>query len=204
MVKTLVLGPLCANCHIVTDENGVGFVVDPGANAWKIFPELEGLDIKYVIFTHEHYDHIMAASEVMEKTGAKLVASRFTAENIHDRDKTLLCWFPGVKNELPDVDIAVKDGMTLTAGKLTLEFFETPGHSPGGITVKCGNDLFTGDTLFYHCIGRTDFVGGDMETLVRSVKEKIFTLNGDVTVYPGHDRTTTVSEEKNHNPFFTE
>ena len=72
MVKTLVLGPLCANCHIVTDENGVGFVVDPGANAWKIFPELEGLDIKYVIFTHEHYDHIMAASEVMEKTGAKL------------------------------------------------------------------------------------------------------------------------------------
>ena len=105
MVKTLVLGPLCANCHIVTDENGVGFVVDPGANAWKIFPELKGLDIKYVIFTHEHYDHIMAASEVMEKTGAKLVASRFTAENIHDRDKTLLCWFPGVKNELPDVDI---------------------------------------------------------------------------------------------------
>ena len=202
MVKTLVLGPLCANCHIVTDENGVGFIVDPGANAWKIIPELEGLDIKYVILTHEHYDHIMAASEVMEKTGAKLVASRFTAENIHDRDKTLLCWFPGVKDNIPDVDIAVSDGDRLEAGSMTLEFIETPGHCPGGICIKCGDMLFTGDTLFYHCIGRTDFAGGDLETLLSSVREKLFTIEGNVTVYPGHDRTTTLSEERENNPFF--
>ncbi len=202
MVKTLVLGPLCANCHIVTDENGVGFIVDPGANAWKILPEIEGLDIKYVIYTHEHYDHIMAASEVIEKTGAKLVASRFTKENLHDREKTLLCWFPGVKDTLKDVDIAVTDGDTLTAGKLTLEFFETPGHSPGSICIKCREGLFTGDTLFYHCIGRTDFAGGDMEALLTSVREKIFKIEENLTVYPGHDRKTTVFEERDNNPFF--
>ena len=202
MLKTLTLGPLAANCYILSDENNNAIVVDPGANAWKILPELNGLKVHYVIFTHCHFDHILAAKSVIEKTGAKLITSRFDAEHIHDKSKTLLCWFSGIQEELPEADIIVNDGDTLTVGSINLTFIYTPGHSAGGMCIRANEYLFTGDLLFKNNVGRTDLVDGDLELLKKSVTEKLFTISENLTVLPGHDVSTTLFDEKKYNPYF--
>ena len=99
----------------------------------------------------------------------------------------------------PDVLVGEEDN--LKVGKMTLEFILTPGHSKGGMCIKVGKALFSGDTLFNSSVGRTDFYGGSMETLTKSIREKLFVLDDDVKVYPGHMGTTTIGYEKEHNPF---
>ena len=98
-------------------------------------------------------------------------------------------------------DISVKDGDTLDVGNMRLEFIMTPGHSPGGMCIRIGTVLFSGDTLFQASVGRTDFAGGSMPLLIKSIKEKLFVLPDDTRVFPGHMGATTIGFEKENNPF---
>ncbi|NLV15775.1 MAG: MBL fold metallo-hydrolase [Syntrophomonadaceae bacterium] len=204
ILKGLELGGIGANCYIIgCEETKEGAVIDPGGGAASILKVVkeEGLVIKYIINTHGHIDHIGANTEIKEATGADIL--------IHEKDAKMLTssaanfsMFMGRKVTSPAASWLLKDGDTIKIGKtIQLEVIHTPGHTQGGICLKTGNVLFSGDTLFASSIGRTDFPGGSYKTLISSIKERLMSLDDDVVVYPGHMQPTTIGYERRNNPF---
>jgi hydroxyacylglutathione hydrolase len=200
----LVVGPLQCNCYVVGDPTTKeAIVIDPGDDADAIAERLAGRELKVtaIVATHAHFDHIVAAERLRELTGAPF--------HLHPDDKPLLPWmqesgrlFLGM--ELPgppEVDTEVGEGDLVSAGDVELEILHTPGHSPGSISLVSNEVVFSGDTLFAGSIGRTDLPGGDTEALVSAVKSKLFDLDDDLPVYPGHGPVTSLGEEKSSNPF---
>jgi len=204
---TLSVGPLEVNCYVLwsgEDRNAV--VIDPGGDADKIagVVEREGLGVRYLLLTHGHFDHVGALSELKERLGAEAA--------VHALDAPLLDEAPdhaalyGLSSPAaPAPDFLLEDGAVIEAGPLALEVMHTPGHTRGGICLYEKNLrlLFTGDTLFAGSIGRTDFEGGSLETLLRSIRERILPLHDDVTVLPGHGPASTIGSEKTTNPFIS-
>jgi hydroxyacylglutathione hydrolase len=200
----LVVGPLACNCFIVGDpETRAAIVIDPGGDLSRIWSSIEekNLTIAAIVATHAHFDHIVAAQELRQKTEAPFY--------LHEGDKVLLPWmqesgqmFLGVElPPPPDVDTSPAEGDKLIAGATELEVLPTPGHSPGSISLVAPGIVFAGDTLFQGSVGRTDLPGGDSQTLVDSIKGKLFALSDDTVVYPGHGPATTLEIERQHNPF---
>jgi hydroxyacylglutathione hydrolase len=199
-----VVGPLQCNCYIVGDPaTKEAVVIDPGDDADGIAESLAAheLSVTAIVATHAHFDHIVAAQRLRELTGAPF--------HLHSEDKPLLPWmqesgrlFLGAElPSPPEVDTDVDEGDRIKAGDVELEVVHTPGHSPGSISLIATDVLFSGDTLFAGSIGRTDLPGGDIDELVAAVKGKLFELDDDTPVHPGHGPATTVGEEKLHNPF---
>jgi glyoxylase-like metal-dependent hydrolase (beta-lactamase superfamily II) len=200
----LVVGPLQCNCYIVGDpESKEAIVIDPGDDADRLAESLaaKGLTVTAIVATHAHFDHIVAAGRLRELTGAPFY--------LHAADKPLLEWmqesgrmFLGVDLPAPpEVDSEAREGDRLVAGTVGLEVVHTPGHSPGSISLIADDAVFAGDTLFAGSIGRTDLPGGDTQALLDAVKDKLFRLEGDLPVYPGHGPATTLGQEKETNPF---
>lgn len=206
IVECLAVGPLQTNCYIVADElNGKGVIIDPGGDAGKILKTVErlGIEVSLVINTHGHFDHIMANKDVIKATGASLA--------IHMDDEALLrrgggLPFLGLIASSPPPDLYLKDGDEVKIGSAYLKVIHTPGHSPGSISLYYpeGGILFCGDVLFYMGVGRWDFPGGNYEVLMASIRNKLLTLPDETIVYPGHGPSTTIGQEKAHNPFLTE
>jgi len=203
IIKTLAVGPIMANCFIVGCENTKSAVViDPGDEADKIFMALaeSQLTVKYIINTHGHFDHVGANKRMKEATGADILihqADAFMLEQISSASMAF-----GLKVEdSPPADRTLADGDTITFGDITFTVLHTPGHSPGGISLVADKMVFVGDSLFAGSIGRTDFPGGDYDTLISSIKTKLFPLGDDVKVYTGHGPATTIGQEKRMNPF---
>ena len=201
--KSFPVGPLQCNCTIIGDTvTGKAILVDPGGDSGKILNLLEEMKLKVVaiIHTHAHLDHILAAGEIRDATGAPI--------HLHEDDMFL--WtdcenqcrrfgLPPVS--LPDPDKYLLDGSDLDCcGGVTIH---TPGHTPGSTSFwfEEANLLIAGDTLFQRSIGRTDFPGGSFEQIVKSIKERLYTLNEDATVVTGHGPETTIGEEKTSNSF---
>lgn len=204
LLKTLVVGPLQTNCYLlVCEATGQAVVIDPGAEGKKILDVINkgGWQVKYIINTHGHGDHIGANGVVKEATGASLLIHQSDASYLSDPNKNLLSLM-GDKLVNPAADKLLQHGDKVHVGELELDIIHTPGHTPGGISIKVGNVLFTGDTLFAGSIGRTDFPGGSLTQLLASVKERLFCLGDDVVFYPGHGPSSTIGEEKLYNPFF--
>lgn len=192
------------NTYIVTDnETGATAVVDPSLPEESLIEKLNGKDVKYILLTHGHFDHICGAKLVKEKTGAKVV--------IHKDDEELLS--DGVKNlfnescqgyVLPVVsaEIVADDGTELEFGNSKITVMHTPGHTLGGVCylLKDEKIMFSGDTLFKLCAGRTDFYGGNARQELRSLA-KIGELEGNYKVYPGHDEDTTLDFERENNRY---
>lgn len=202
-IKTLEVGPLSVNCYIVWDEETKdGLVIDPGGHAEEILAAIaaEGVKVHYIVNTHGHGDHIGANQQLRAATGAPLVIHPADREMLESGYKNLSIYF-GTPVISPPADRHVQDGDTLPVGKLTCKILHTPGHTQGSICLACGDALFSGDTLFAESIGRTDLPGGDFQTLLRSIKEKLFTLPADTKVYPGHGPFTTIGEEAKNNPY---
>lgn len=195
-------GPLMVNSYIAWDEkSGDGFIVDPGGFNPRMEETInkEKINLKYVILTHGHGDHIGGVNIISEKYNAKIVAAEAEAPMLKDPRANMSADF-GTPVSIV-ADISVKDGDTLDVGNMRLEFIMTPGHSPGGMCIRIGTVLFSGDTLFQASVGRTDFAGGSMPLLIKSIKEKLFVLPDDTRVFPGHMGATTIGFEKENNPF---
>ncbi|SHJ72424.1 Glyoxylase, beta-lactamase superfamily II [Anaerobranca californiensis DSM 14826] len=201
-IKTLVVGPIQNNCYIVSDQDKRAFIVDPGGDAPKIIEACRGLDVLYIINTHGHIDHIGGNKGVKEAFPlGKLVIHQDDEKMLYNPNLNLsrLLGEPIVS---PKADLVVKDNDILPFGDREIKIIHVPGHTPGGILIQIENFLFSGDTVFAGSIGRTDLPGGDMKTLLNSIKGKFLTLPDSLIVYPGHGEETTVEEERKSNPFF--
>lgn len=204
IIEQLEVGPIMANCYIVgCEETGEAVVIDPGDDTDRILQRLASkkLTVTYLINTHGHFDHVGGNRQMKAATDAPLL--------IHEGDAPMLnrlasdaSMFGLSAENSPAPDRTLADGDTIAFGNHTLTVLHTPGHSPGGIALHGNGCVFVGDTLFSGSIGRTDLPGGDYDTLIRSVREKLFTLPDDTRVFCGHGPETTIGREKRHNPFF--
>lgn len=204
IIKHYLSGPLSVNSYLVIDEGTKeGFIVDPGGVNTNLnkFVEEEGVDVKYILLTHGHGDHIGGVAEYQRQfPGVKVVAAEAELPILLNARMNASLEISGVASTV-DPDILVKDGDTLVMGALTMKFLATPGHTPGGICILLDDVLFSGDTLFEQSIGRTDLPGGSFTDIRDSIHRKLFTLPKQTKVYPGHMGTTTIGFEKEHNPF---
>lgn len=206
LVACVTVGIFQENCYLYAcPETREAVIIDPGDEADRIIQQIQELKLipKYIINTHGHIDHIGAIDDVSAAYPVPLAIHPADVHMYTDEDVARLYRRPAplVKRK---PDILLQDGHRISFGTLTLEVLHTPGHTPGGVCLLsrpyC---VFSGDTLFYRGIGRTDFEGGDYNQIVRSIREKLYTLDDDLLVFPGHGGPTTIIEEKYENPFVT-
>lgn len=201
IIQKLEVGPLGANCYIVADKaTSDAFIIDPGGEPDRIKDALkkEKLNLKFIINTHGHGDHILGNGYF----GVPVYVHSLDKDFLTDPSKNLSGFF-GLFMKASKADRLLEDGEKISMDNLEVEIIHTPGHTPGGISIKIDGVVFTGDTLFAGGIGRTDLPGGDEEQLFKSIKDKLFALDDDVIVYPGHGGESTIGREKKNNPFFS-
>jgi len=201
--KLVVVGPLDTNCYLVyCQETLECAVIDPGAEAERIFPLIVEFELKPVVIlnTHGHIDHIGANRDVKDKFDVPLCIHSLDSSLLEKIQEFELSFFLGAK-ESPPADRVLTDGETIQFGKCSLRVVHTPGHTPGSVSLLGDGILFSGDTLFFGGVGRTDLPGGSTRDLEKSIKEKILTLPPDTVVLPGHGPLTSVGEETESYPF---
>jgi glyoxylase-like metal-dependent hydrolase (beta-lactamase superfamily II) len=202
-LNQLTVGQLGVNCYIVScEDTKEALVIDPGDNAEKILEKIEqeNLQVKYIVNTHGHADHIGANNILKNKTNAAIAIHIEDAPMIGD-PKLNLSVYIGTSIISDSADIILNDGDTITIGNVNLSVLHTPGHTKGGICLVTEGALFSGDTLFAESIGRCDFPDGSMNDLIHSIQSQLMSLSDDVKVYPGHGSVTTIGWERIHNPY---
>jgi len=203
ILMRLVVGPLQVNCFILADDKTKeAVVIDPGDDAEDILRLINDkmLKVKYIVNTHAHFDHVGANKAVKESTGAELL--------LHAEDAPLLASVSSQSRTFglepvvsPPPDRLVKHGDMITTGEISLKVLHTPGHTPGGISLLEQGLVFTGDSLFAGSIGRTDFPGGNLMTLLNSIRTHLMTLSDDTKIFSGHGPASTIGDERRDNPF---
>ena len=192
-------GPLRVNTYFLVNELNQALVIDSGENYKKV-KQVEsecGFKIEAVLLTHAHFDHAGNAKKLQDD-GAKIYISELDAPKLLN-EQNLSSDF-GREFDYLTADYTIVDGQTLNVCGIDIKVIATPGHTDGSVCFLVANMLFTGDTLFLESVGRTDFITGDRNELVKSVK-KLFALDGEYTVYPGHEDFTTLSHERKYNAF---
>lgn len=195
-IKTLQVGPIGTNCYILCDETAKRCaVVDPGGDAARVAAAVAdtGCVPCAILLTHGHYDHTGGVADLAAKW--PMVPVYLNHRDIYEGDAYLQQLFPPVPGA-KDYD----EGDTLAVGGLTVEVLATPGHSEGSVTLRCGNALLCGDTLFAGSCGRTDFPGGSMRKIMASLK-RLGELPGNLQVYPGHMEPSDLDRERRMNPY---
>lgn len=192
--KRLRVGPIDTNCYILEDEKSrQAVVVDPGGDAPEIIRNLEEAELRYILLTHGHYDHTGGVAELVEAFPQAKVY-------IHEKDVR------GVDTNIFPLGAQVSDlnfygeGDAIAFGEARLRVLHTPGHSEGSVTLRCGNLLLCGDTLFAGTCGRTDFPGGSMEKMMASLR-RLGKMDGDLRICPGHMEMSTLAAERARNPY---
>ncbi len=211
--EAVAVGPLACNCHLLADElTKEAVVIDPGDDAEEILgcAARHGLKVLALLHTHCHFDHMTATRRVHESTGAEI--------RIHPSDKALYDGLAGQysafgrmfgadlgrgHDPLP-VGRFLAEGEKVAFGRHSLRVIHTPGHTEGSCSFHIDGKVFSGDTLFCRGVGRTDFPGGSAEEERESIRRKLYTLDPETVVYPGHGPQTTVAEERAENPFVRE
>ncbi len=207
-IQTFVFNPFSENTHVVSDETGTAVIIDPGCYETEEQNELDEyiatkrLSVKYLLNTHCHIDHVLGNYHVKKKYSVPLL--------VHAREENVL---RAVKTYAPNygfngyqettADQFIHEGEVISFGETTWDILFLPGHAPGhvGFYDKKEGVIFSGDVLFDGSIGRTDLPGGDYDTLIQSIREKMFALPNEVIVYCGHGATTTIGKEKQSNPY---
>lgn len=205
LFQMMQVGPLAVNCYIVGDDKTREvLVIDPGGHARQIHEMVQNLRVRVtgIVLTHAHFDHVLGIEALKRATGAPLYVGadeKFMYEHMTEQGKTFGIAVP----PLPDPEHWVNEGDVIRAGNFELQVLNVPGHSPGSIALYNAENgvVFVGDVLMRGTIGRTDFEGGSMEELLRSIRTKLYTLPDATQVYSGHGPMTTIGEEKRMNPF---
>lgn len=187
------------NTYLIKSGNE-SVIIDPGTDYEKITEYLDS-ELKYIILTHCHYDHIEGLISLKKNTKAKVVFSKTGKSNLTNGKINLSEMVYG-KNTGIEADILVDDGDILEFGEDKIKCIETPGHTSCGMCYLIENRLFSGDTLFLNSIGRCDLPTGNYSVLEGSVKNKLYVLSGKTEVFPGHGDKTTIENEKKYNPYF--
>ncbi len=201
-VDKYIVSDMQTNCYILKDEKtGLCAIVDPGAVTNKLKSELLKIkdNLKYIILTHGHYDHVNGVNEVVRLTGAKVVICEKEKEFLENDKLNLAHLFCDEKIVIVP-DLLLKDGDILKLGETDIKMIETPGHTVGGACFIAQNVIFAGDTLFYRTVGRIDFPTGNYKDMMASLK-KLKNLKGDYIIYSGHDMDSTLEAERKHNPY---
>lgn len=194
-IKLMQVGEICTNCYLLEDEDTrSAAIIDPGGEARGILGQAkaDGVQVKAILLTHSHYDHTGAVRELREALPGVPVY-------LHPADAAQLgtAVMPPIGETLP-----YQEGDTVPVGNLTVQVLHTPGHTPGGVTLRVEDVLFTGDTLFQGSMGRTD-LGGSYTEIMASLK-RLGQLEGDLQVLPGHMGVSTLDRERKSNYFLRE
>ena len=198
-IKTFVVGPMQTNCYVLSDEEtGEAIIIDPGDEPEKIKKYLVQNKLKpeFIVNTHGHVDHIASDAEFK----LPVYIHKLDLYNLRDPLKNLSSLVGG-NVKPPSQIMPLEDKDIIGTKKIKLEVIHTPGHTPGGISLKFDKVVFSGDTLFYSGIGRTDFPGASEARLIESIKNRLFVLADDTVIYPGHGPSSTIGQEKRSNPF---
>ena len=199
--EIFVTGPIDVNTYLVYDElSKEAIAIDVGGSAGEIWDKVQelNLNLKGIYNTHGHFDHILGAKELQELANCPFFVNsedNFLVENLSAQ----MAFYGMGDAEPPMISGSVNESSKISIGDTVVKVIETPGHTPGGVCYLIDGVLFSGDTLFYASIGRTDLPGGDYQTLKVSIREKLFTLADEITVYPGHDCSTSIGHEKQYN-----
>jgi len=204
-IQVIPVGPLQTNCYLaVCPESQAAAIVDPGWSGEELYNlvQREKLELKAILLTHAHFDHVGGAAALKRLSNAPLLAhpdSELLLRNAHHHAQA---WGFQV-DPTPKLDGGLAEGQIIEVGTLRLEVLYTPGHAPGHVCfyqARAGV-LFDGDVLFKGGIGRTDLPGGNYARLMKSIREKLLTLPDDTAVYSGHGPATTIGNERRGNPF---
>jgi hydroxyacylglutathione hydrolase len=195
------LGDLETNCYLVWSGQAAG-VIDPGGpvDAVSAVIERSGLQLQWIVNTHGHVDHICGNAALQERYGAPIFIHEADREMLHSAAINLSVFFgPGVMS--PDAAATLTDGEWIPLGETGFRVIAVPGHTPGGIALYSDGLLFSGDSLFWESVGRTDFPGGDQRQLISAIRNRLFSLPPETKVFPGHGPATDIAHEMRFNPF---
>lgn len=201
-LEKLEVGVYRVNCYVIADKNSMSAaVIDPGDDFENIRDIIEdnGFDLKYIILTHAHGDHIGAINYLKDTYNAKIVIHYLEKEILENPDYNFSKQL-GMNSVFSNADLMLHDGDTLELGDLKLKIMHTPGHTKGSMCILVNEIMFSGDTLFAGSMGRTDLYSGDSDRMKASLK-KLKQLTINYTVLPGHGAATTLEYEKTSNPF---
>ncbi len=203
-IELYVVGPVQTNCYfIINESNNEMIILDPGASAAALAKKIEeaGYQPKAILITHGHFDHAAAAEELAKHFAIPVYAHEAERETM-EKPSVNLSSTMGEAQSYP-VDVYVKDEQELDLAGMHIRVLFTPGHTAGGCCYYFPYEdaLFCGDTLFYGSVGRTDFPGGSMSTLVRAIREKLMVLPENTVCFPGHGDSTTIDDERMNNPY---
>ncbi|OPH49632.1 metal-binding protein [Paenibacillus ferrarius] len=203
-IESFVLGPVGTNAYLLSDpETKKGIIIDPGMNPKSLIKKIADLDIVAILLTHAHFDHIGGVDEIRKLKRCPVYIHDLEADWLTNPKKNGSARWPdlGALIETDPAEFALDEGQTLEFLGIQLKVFHTPGHSPGSVSFLYDKHLFGGDVLFKLSVGRTDLPGGDNNTLLDSIQDKLFALDDDVIVYPGHGAKTTIGFERENNPY---
>lgn len=197
-IKKIVSSEMDQNCYLIS-QNGFGILIDPGLDTNKIFEETENVVINYILLSHCHFDHLYSLNEI--KGAKKVVGTKNCSLNMI-RPEISLCSL----DILPKAscDIEMEDGEEMDFDGIKVKCIHTPGHTTGSCCYLIENNLFSGDTLFSGNIGRCDLPTGSFSEIENSIRNKLYKLESETLVYPGHGPLTRIGLEKKFNAFFTE
>ncbi len=203
LIKAFNPPMVASNSYIIKDtESGEAAVIDAGLYNDRFESVLKSMNIeklKYILLTHGHFDHIMGVKRLQKSFGGEIVIHEADADCLSDSKKSLSSVW-GFECPAFECDKTVSDGDILNLGEEKIEVIHTPGHTVGSVSYKTEKIIFSGDTLFRASVGRTDFPGGSMEKILSSIK-RLYSLDGDYRVCPGHGGETTLSFERDNNPY---
>ena len=202
LLKRIPAGVYDANCYILVDEETRECaVIDPGGDAEELIGYINSIKakVKYIMLTHGHTDHTGAVGQLMETYKLPAYISKEDGYLISNGE---FMFGPlRYKGENIALNMDIEENSIFKLGNMDIRCIKTPGHTPGGICFLFEDKLITGDTLFLRSIGRTDLSGGNFETLISSIKNKLLTLDGSIVIYPGHGPQSSIKYERDNNPF---